>query len=41
MKNVKVEDDIWEKLMKLKIELRKKTINEIIKELIQNSKWKK
>lgn len=35
MKNVKVEDELWEKLMKRKIELRKKSINDIIKDLIK------
>lgn len=34
MKNVKVEDEVWEKLMKMKIEKRKKTVNDIIKELM-------
>jgi predicted CopG family antitoxin len=38
MKNVKVEDDLWAELMKLKIELRKKTVNEVIKELMEKSK---
>jgi len=38
MKNIKVEDEVWARLMKLKIELRKKTINEIIKELMKKLK---
>ena len=38
MKNIKVDDKIWAKLMKLKIELRKKTVNEIIKKLMEKSK---
>lgn len=36
MKNIKVEDKIWEKLMKMKIESRKKTVSDVIKELIKN-----
>ena len=38
MKNVKVEDEVWEKLMKRKIEKRKKTVNEVIKELMNEEK---
>ena len=34
MKNVKVKDDVWEKLMKLKIEKRKKTVSDVIKEVL-------
>ena len=35
MKNVKVEDDLWEKLMKLKIDLKKKTVSDVIKGLMK------
>lgn len=36
MRNIKVEDDIWEKLMKLKIDWRKDKVSNVIKELLKN-----
>ena len=36
MRNIKVEDGIWEKLMKMKIESRKRTVSDVIKELIKD-----
>ncbi len=38
MKNIKIEEDLWEALMKMKIENRSKNISEVIKELLQRSK---
>lgn len=38
MKNIKVEESLWAELMKLKIELRKKTVNEVIKQILKKSK---
>ena len=36
MKNIKVEDDIWEKLSKLKLKRKKRRINDVIEELLKN-----
>lgn len=38
LKNIKVEDDLWEGLMNLKIEMRKKTVSEVIRYLLEKSK---
>lgn len=35
MKNIKVDDELWEKLMRMKIEKRKKTVNEVIKQILR------
>lgn len=40
MKNIKVSEEVWEKLMKLKIEKKKKTVNEVIEELLHETNKK-
>lgn len=36
MKNIKVEDEIWETLIRLKLDWKKKRVNDVIKELLKN-----
>jgi len=38
MKTVKVSDDNWEKLFSLRVKLRKKSIDAVIKELLKGAR---
>jgi len=37
MKSVKVEDDVWEKLMELKIKKKAKSINDVLRDILNLS----
>lgn len=38
MKNIKVEDDVWEKLMRLKLDKKSNSLSNVIKELLKYAK---
>jgi len=38
VKTIQVSDEVWEKLLILKARMRKKSLNEVIEELLKNQK---